>query len=139
MLWPFRFPWYRTQVTKALGNKKIPPRIWCLPHGFGSEDTSAEESGSDNDEVDQELFLEAYTSFRNQSRTFRLRGSLSWFDGVERLPDSWPFARLSLSIDGLIFQMEKAATTFFLSGCCMAQRRSLSGRSPFCQLFKGLQ
>ena len=22
----------------------------------------------------------------------------------------------------------------FLSGCCMAQRRSLSGRSPFCQL-----
>ena len=22
---------------------------------------------------------------------------------------------------------------FFLSGCCMAQRRSLSGRSPFCQ------
>ena len=23
---------------------------------------------------------------------------------------------------------------FFLSGCCMAQRRSLSGRSPFCQL-----
>ena len=28
---------------------------------------------------------------------------------------------------------------FFLSGCCMAQRRSLSGRSPFCQLCKGLQ
>ena len=24
----------------------------------------------------------------------------------------------------------------FLFGCCMAQRRSLSGRSPFCQLFK---
>ena len=24
-------------------------------------------------------------------------------------------------------------THFFLSGCCMAQRRSLSGRSPFCQ------
>ena len=23
---------------------------------------------------------------------------------------------------------------FFLSGCCVAQRRSLSGRSPFCQL-----
>ena len=23
--------------------------------------------------------------------------------------------------------------TIFLSGCCMAQRRSLSGRSPFCQ------
>ena len=25
------------------------------------------------------------------------------------------------------------ARSFFLSGCCMAQRRSLSGRSPFCQ------
>ena len=24
-------------------------------------------------------------------------------------------------------------TIFFLSGCCMAQRGSLSGRSPFCQ------
>ena len=27
----------------------------------------------------------------------------------------------------------KASAAFFLSGCCMAQRRSLSGRSPFCQ------
>ena len=27
-----------------------------------------------------------------------------------------------------------AARVFFLSGCCMAQRRSWSGRSPFCQL-----
>ena len=62
--------------------------------------------------MDQEPFLEAYTSFRNQSRAFRHRGGLHfWFDGVERLPDSWPFARLSLSIDGLIFQMEKVATT----------------------------
>ena len=26
-----------------------------------------------------------------------------------------------------------ACATFFFSGCCMAQRRSLSGRSPLCQ------
>ena len=28
---------------------------------------------------------------------------------------------------------DEALGGFFLSGCCMAQRRSLSGRSPFCQ------
>ena len=33
---------------------------------------------------------------------------------------------------GLVRQTE-AENVFFLSGCCMAQRRSLSGRSPFCQ------
>ena len=38
-----------------------------------SEDTSAVGSDTDNDEVDQELFFEAYTSFRNQSCTFRHR------------------------------------------------------------------
>ena len=36
----------------------------------------------------------------DQSFTFRNKGMLqSWFDGVERLPDSWPLPRLSLSID----------------------------------------
>ena len=42
---------------------------------------------------------------------------------------------------GTIILMENycGIFTFFLAGCCMAQRRSLSGRSPFCQLFKGLQ
>ena len=30
-------------------------------------------------------------------------------------------------------EQKKRRFTLFLSGCCMAQRRSLSGRSPFCQ------
>ena len=37
----------------------------------------------------------------------------------------------------LVRVQDCARTQFFLSGCCMAQRRSrrsLSGRSPFCQL-----
>ena len=32
------------------------------------------------------------------------------------------------------FRQKLLQRPFFLSGCCMAQRRSLSGRSPFCQL-----
>ena len=77
-----------------------------------SEDTSAEESGTDNEEQDQELFLEAYTSFRQKSGAFGSNRTLQGlFEGVESLPDSWPMARLSLSFDGLVFQVEKVAVT----------------------------
>ena len=78
-----------------------------------SDDTSAEASGTDTEEQDQELFLEAYSSFRAKSDEFGSAGALQeWFAGVERLPDSWPMARLSLTIDGLqVFQVEKVAMT----------------------------
>ena len=77
-----------------------------------SDDTSAEASGTDAEEQDQELFLEAYSSFKKKSEDFDSVGALQeWFGGVERLPDSWPMARLSLTIDGLILQVEKVAMT----------------------------
>ena len=53
-----------------------------------SEDTSAEESCTD-EEQDQELFLEAYTSFTTKSEDVGSMQSLQrWFSSVERLPDS---------------------------------------------------
>ena len=67
-----------------------------------SEDTSAAASDVDGGEQDHELFLEAYSSFKTQSE---------WFDGVERLPNSWPMARLSITLDGLVMQVEKVAMT----------------------------
>ena len=77
-----------------------------------SEDTSAVASGTDDGEQDQELFLEAYSSFKRKSSQFNSAGGLQeWFDGVERLPDSWPMARLAITLDGLILQVEKVAMT----------------------------
>ena len=34
-----------------------------------------------------------------------------WFSSVERLPDSWPLARLSISLDGLTSQLSKVVMT----------------------------
>ena len=42
----------------------------------------------------------------------------------KKIEPDWPMIR---------DQVWTKQATFFLSGCCMAQRRSLSGRSPFCQ------
>ena len=67
-----------------------------------SEDTSAEDSCTD-EEHDQELFLEAYTAFTTKSED---AGS-----SVERLPDSWPLARLSITLDGLTSQLSKVVMT----------------------------
>ena len=72
-----------------------------------SEDTSAEDSCTD-EEHDQELFLEAYTSFTTKSEDAGSMQSLRrWFSSVERLPDSWPLARLSITLDGLTSQLSK--------------------------------
>ena len=50
---------------------------------------------------DQELFLEAYSSFKTKSGNFNSFGGLQeWFGGVERLPDSWPMARGAHSSGG---------------------------------------
>ena len=77
-----------------------------------SEDTSAVFSGTDDEEHDQELFLEAYTASKRNPGQFNTREGLrDWFDGVERLPDSWPLARLSVTLDGLVMQVEKVAMT----------------------------
>ena len=77
-----------------------------------SEDTSAVVSDADDVEQDHELFLEAYSSFKNQSGIFdSQKGLQDWFEGVERLPNSWPMARLSITLDGLVMQVEKVAMT----------------------------
>ena len=34
-----------------------------------------------------------------------------WFSSVERLPDSWPLARLSITLDGLTSQLSKVVMT----------------------------
>ena len=76
-----------------------------------SEDTSAEESCTD-EEQDQELFLEAYTSFTTKSEDIGSTQSLQrWFSSVERLPDSWPMARLAITLDGLAAQLSKVVMT----------------------------
>ena len=76
-----------------------------------SEDTSAEDSCTD-EEHDQELFLEAYTSFTTKSEDAGSMQSLRrWFSSVERLPDSWPMARLSITLDGLTAQLSKVVMT----------------------------
>ena len=76
-----------------------------------SEDTSAEDSCTD-EEHDQELFLEAYTSFTTKSEDAGSMQSLRrWFSSVERLPDSWPLARLSITLDGLTSQLSKVVMT----------------------------
>ena len=77
-----------------------------------SEDTPADESCTD-EEHDQELFLEAYyTSFTTKSEDFDSTRSLQrWFSGVERLPDSWPMARLAITLDGLAAQLSKVVMT----------------------------
>ena len=76
-----------------------------------SEDTSAEDSCTD-EEHDQELFLEAYTAFTTKSEDAGSMESLRrWFSSVERLPDSWPLARLSITLDGLTSQLSKVVMT----------------------------
>ena len=76
-----------------------------------SEDTSAEDSCTD-EEHDQELFLEAYTAFTTKSEDAGSVESLRrWFSSVERLPDSWPLARLSITLDGLTSQLSKVVMT----------------------------
>ena len=76
-----------------------------------SEDTSADESCTD-EEHDQELFLEAYTSFKTKSGEFDSASGLQrWFGGVERLPDSWPMATLAVTLDGLATQLSKVVMT----------------------------
>ena len=61
---------------------------------------------------DHELFLEAYSSFKNQAGIFdSQKGLQEWFEGAERLPNSWPMARLSITLDGLVMQVEKVAMT----------------------------
>ena len=76
-----------------------------------SDDTSAEDSCTD-EEHDQELFLEAYTAFTTKSEDAGSMESLRrWFSSVERLPDSWPLARLSITLDGLTSQLSKVVMT----------------------------
>ena len=76
-----------------------------------SDDTSADESCTD-EEHDQELFLEAYASFKTKSGDFDSASGLQqWFSGVERLPDSWPMARLAITLDGLVLQVGKVVMT----------------------------
>ena len=76
-----------------------------------SDDTSADESCTD-EEHDQELFLEAYTSFKTESGDFDSASGLQhWFGGMERLPDSWPMARLAITLDGLVLQVGKVVMT----------------------------
>ena len=76
-----------------------------------SEDTSAEDSCTD-EEHDQELFLEAYTSFTTKSEDAGSMQTLQrWFSSVERLPDSWPMARLAITLDGLTAQLSKVVMT----------------------------
>ena len=76
-----------------------------------SEDSSAEDSCTD-EEHDQELFLEAYTAFTTKSEDAGSVESLRrWFSSVERLPDSWPLARLSITLDGLTSQLSKVVMT----------------------------
>ena len=77
-----------------------------------SEDTSAVASDADDGDQDHELFLEAYSSFKSKSCLFdSQKGLQEWFDGVERLPNSWPMARLAITLDGLVMQVEKVAMT----------------------------
>ncbi len=65
-----------------------------------------------DEEHDQELFLEAYTSFKAKSGEFdSVNGLQQWFSGVERLPDSWPMARLAITLDGLALQLSKVVMT----------------------------
>jgi len=47
----------------------------------------------------------------------------------------WSKVRDLLVRNATTFSIQQClfGASFFLSGCCMAQRRSLSGRSPFCQ------
>ena len=43
-----------------------------------------------------------------------------WFSSVERLPDSWPLARLSITLDGLTSQLSKvvmSATMEIIASC----------------------
>ena len=85
-----------------------------------TEDTSAEDSCTD-EEHDQELFLEAYTAFTTKSDDVGSVDSLRrWFSSVERLPDSWPLARLSITLDGLTSQLSKvvmSATMEIIASC----------------------
>ena len=77
-----------------------------------SEDTSVVVSDADDVEQDHELFLEAYSSFKNQAGIFdSQKGLQEWFEGAERLLNSWPMARLSITLDGLVMQVEKVAMT----------------------------
>ena len=100
-----------------------------------SEDTSAEDSCTD-EEHDQELFLEAYTSFTTKSEDAGSMQSLRrWFSSVERLPDSWPMARLAITLDGLTAQLSKVvmtATMEIIASC----RYPDSGLPCFTQLAK---
>ena len=43
----------------------------------------------------------------------------------------WSLSLVKNFLSKAVYRLVKVC--FFLSGCCMAQRRSLSGRSPFCQ------
>ena len=48
VLWPFRFPWYRTQVTKALEKKKATgPGIISVVHSEESAAFSANKDRGD--------------------------------------------------------------------------------------------
>ena len=51
--------------------------------------------------------MEAYTSFTTKSEDFDSTSSLR----VERLSDSWPMARLAITLDGLAAQLSKIVMT----------------------------
>ena len=93
------------------GNKELSPEEALSEHSWSSSDaTTARDAGTDNQDEDQELFLQAYTSFWNQSRSFHNTPvRVMWSPNIEHLPDSWPLARMYLPIDGLFFQAEKVA------------------------------
>ena len=56
--------------------------------------------------------MEAYTAFTTKSEDAGSVESLRrWFSSVERLPDSWPLARLSITLDGLTTQLSKVVMT----------------------------
>ena len=114
-----------------------------------SEDTSAEDSCT-GEEHDQELFLEAYTAFTTKSDKVGSVDSLRrWFSSVERLPDSWPLARLSITLDGLTSQLSKvvmSATMEIIASCrdpdyglpSVTQLAKASSCSPLVLLGKSL-
>ena len=91
----------------AFSRMHFPTVRLCLAAGsrVHSEDTSAEDSCTD-EEHDQELFLEAYTSFTTKSED---AGSIQW-----------PMARLAITLDGLTAQSSKvvmAATMEIIASC----------------------
>ena len=85
------------------------------------DDADASASDAILEEHDQELFLEAYTAFTTKSDEVGSVDSLRrWFSSVERLPDSWPLARLSITLDGLTSQLSKvvmSATMEIIASC----------------------